>query len=97
MKETKRISFLPWTKAFACNCNGWSKFFFFFVGTLTKMPCEEIISSPIGEEKGMIVAFGPCCFANRVLKKRKERKGDTVPLPLVVNNLKSNHHDNSES
>lgn len=60
------------------------------------MPCEEIISSPIGEEEGMIVAFGPCCFTNRVLKK-KERKGDTVPLPLVVNNLKSNHHDNSES
>lgn len=67
--------------------------FFFFVGTLTKMPCEEIISSPIGEEKGMIVAFGPCCFANRVLEKKKERKGDTVPLPLVVNNLKLNHHD----
>lgn len=25
--------------------------------------------------------------------EKKERKGDTVPLPLVVNHLKSNHHD----
>lgn len=57
------------------------------------MSCEQIISSSIGEEKGMIVAFGPCGFANYVLKRKKERKGDTVSLPLVVNNLKSNHHD----
>lgn len=62
------------------------------------MSCEQIISSSIGEEKGMIVAFGPCGFANYVLKRKKERKGDTVPRapsppPLVVNNLKSNHHD----
>lgn len=49
------------------------------VGTLTKMSCEKIISSSIGEEKGMIVAFGPCGFANYVLKRKKERKGDTVP------------------
>lgn len=45
----------------------------------------------------MIVAFGPCGFANHVLKRKKERKGDTVTRapspPLVVNNLKSNHHD----
>lgn len=85
MKKIKRISFFAPDQSIALHAIVMVgvNHSFSSVGTLTKMSCEQIISSSIGEEKGMIVAFGPCGFANYVLKRKKERKRrHSPPRPL---------------